>query len=222
MTELADYKLLFFDMDGTILNSHEVSLGAIQDAFRDVYAAHGIGQGLPEADLILAQIGKPDQTFFMKLMPEELYHLQPEIRDRSTDYEVRAYREGRGGLFEGASETLAELKRRGYTLVLVSNCGKKYFDSVADAFRLDDYYQWRICIGETAFVEKPDLVRQVYEKYDKRPFVMVGDRKYDLLSAERLGMPSVACLYGYGSSEELASGTKKINDIKGLLNIFTG
>ena len=222
MKQLAGYELLFFDMDGTILSSDKVSLDAIQEAYRDVYAKNGIQLDPPPREDICAQIGKPDKTFFLDILPKELYHLQPELRHKSTEYEMKYYNEGRGGLFEGSAETLDKLNSRGYKLALISNCGKEYFDAVSETFGLNKFFDRRICIGETDFVIKADLVEKVYREYGEQDFVMIGDREYDLHAAKRFDMPSVACLYGFGSAQELSGGTKKINDIRGLSDLFTG
>lgn len=220
--KLAGYEHIFFDMDGTILFSEKVSLEAILNAFEDVYSSHGIKKPLPSRELVLSQIGKPDETFFIDILPKEIYHLQPEIRKRTTDNELKYYEQGRGGLFEGTEETLGELKKRGYRLALISNCGKRYFDAVKKIFKLDRFFERFLCIEETDFHFKHEMVGMVYNEYGRPGFVMVGDRHYDLDAAEKHGMPSVACLYGYGSAKELSGATVKIDKVSGLLDVFTG
>lgn len=51
---------------------------------------------------------------------------------------------------------------------------------------------------------------------------MIGDRKYDILGARKMGMDAIAVLYGYGSREELESCCpdalcESLQDVKKLL-----
>ena len=42
-----------------------------------------------------------------------------------------------------------------------------------------------------------------YKDVDKNNIVMVGDRKYDIVSANKIGISSLGVLYGYGDLKEI-------------------
>ena len=51
---------------------------------------------------------------------------------------------------------------------------------------------------------------------------MVGDRKYDVKGAKKMGVDSMGVLYGFGSREELeeAGATYIVDTVKDLEEIF--
>ena len=54
--------------------------------------------------------------------------------------------------------------------------------------------------------EKADIITYALESSnieDKSQAVMIGDRKYDVLGAKKIGVDSIGVLYGYGDLEEL-------------------
>lgn len=42
-----------------------------------------------------------------------------------------------------------------------------------------------------------------YNDVDKNNIVMIGDRKYDIVSANKIGISSLGVLYGYGDLKEI-------------------
>lgn len=63
---------------------------------------------------------------------------------------------------------------------------------------------------------------QEYMDYDKERMIMVGDRMYDIVSANNIGINSVGVLYGYGSLEEIkdANPTYTANNVEELKDIL--
>lgn len=57
---------------------------------------------------------------------------------------------------------------------------------------------------------------------DKSQVLMVGDRKYDVNGAKKMGVDSMGVLYGFGSREELeeAGATYIVDTVKDLEEIF--
>ncbi len=51
---------------------------------------------------------------------------------------------------------------------------------------------------------------------------MIGDRKYDVLGAQKIGVDSIGVLYGYGSLEELKEANPNyiIENVEELKNIL--
>jgi phosphoglycolate phosphatase len=52
---------------------------------------------------------------------------------------------------------------------------------------------------------------------------MVGDRKYDIIGANKNGIDAIGVLYGYGTKEELEKEKPKYlcTDIMGIMKIIT-
>lgn len=98
----------------------------------------------------------------------------------------------------GAKETLLELYRRGYTIVMVADGLVKSFHNTMRENRLEHVFSTEV-ISETLAVEKPNalmfqtamnLLRLTEE--DKRRVIMVGNNiKRDVTGANRFGIRSV-------------------------------
>ena len=72
--------------------------------------------------------------------------------------------------------------------------------------------------------EKDDVIKSVLDKtgLENNEVLMVGDRKYDLLGAEKMNMDAVGVLYGFGDFDELSAYKNicLINDITELCDIL--
>ena len=98
----------------------------------------------------------------------------------------------------GAKETLLELHRRGYTIVMVADGLVESFHNTMTENGLDDIFSARI-ISEAIGAEKPDgrMFRAAMDALgltdrDKNRIVMVGNNvKRDILGANRAGLHSV-------------------------------
>ncbi|WP_349254211.1 HAD hydrolase-like protein [Paenibacillus sp. RC67] len=55
---------------------------------------------------------------------------------------------------------------------------------------------------------KTDIIRYILDQYphfEKSDFIMIGDRKHDIIGAINTGIHSIGVTYGYGSLEEIAA-----------------
>jgi HAD superfamily hydrolase (TIGR01549 family) len=106
--------------------------------------------------------------------------------------------------FEGAHELLADVKARGFRVVLASSGKQKHVDafltlvdgeSVADAWTSSDDVER----------SKPaaDLVKNAIAKVGGGDAVMIGDSPWDCEAAERAGVPTIGVLTGGYSAAEL-------------------
>jgi HAD superfamily hydrolase (TIGR01549 family) len=116
--------------------------------------------------------------------------------------------------FEGARELLQEVKDRGFRLVLASSGKTKHVDrflDLIDAKDLADAYT----TSEDAETSKPapDIVKVALAKVEGASGVMVGDSVYDVQSAGKLDIPTIALRTGGFGTDELRSvGALKVYD----------
>jgi HAD superfamily hydrolase (TIGR01549 family) len=106
--------------------------------------------------------------------------------------------------FEGATDLLREVRRRGFRLVLASS-GKKehiehYLDLIDGRDLADD---WTTSDDVETTKPAPDLVHVALQKVGGTSGVMVGDSTWDSKAAERAGVGSIAVRTGGFSVEEL-------------------
>jgi phosphoglycolate phosphatase len=216
MADLLD--TVAFDMDGTLLNSGDFGVRAIEAAFVELMDSGRLPglHDLPGAEAIRAQIGKPPHVFYRSLLPEPLQERAAELHAAVTVHERRLLESGVGKLFDGTLDVLHELRARGLKLLLVSNCSPEYMDAVVEVFSLEQTFVFRSAAGRSPDVSKTGELGRGLEVAGTRRGVMVGDRYHDADAAKAHNLPFVGCTYGYGTEVELANADALIHDIREL------
>lgn len=189
------YKVIFFDLDGTLTDPREGIVNSIQ------YAADYYGIKTEKQDL-LKYIGPPLKDTFKELLGER-------YTDKLGEEAVSKYREryANGGIFENkiypnVKETLALLKEKGFVLCTASSKPQVYVKQILEYFDIDKYFDY---VGgatlDGKISRKEDVINRVISDNGFSPdeILMVGDRKYDLTGAEKMKIDAVGVLYGFGS-----------------------
>lgn len=107
---------------------------------------------------------------------------------------------------EGSRELIAELVRRGHSVLLASSAKQGEVDcylDLLDARELAD--GWTSSADVESTKPAPDLVHAALQKLDAEASeaVMIGDTPYDAEAARRAGVPTLAVLTGGFSEQEL-------------------
>jgi HAD superfamily hydrolase (TIGR01509 family) len=106
----------------------------------------------------------------------------------------------------GARELIDELKASGGKVMLASSAKQKEVDHYLDLLDARDLADgWTSSADVESTKPEPDLVHSALQKSDAQASeaVMVGDSPYDVESAKRAGVPTVAVLTGGFSEAEL-------------------
>ena len=101
--------------------------------------------------------------------------------------------------------------------MILSNCRHSYMEAHRTALGLDKWVDDYFCGEDYGFIPKEDIFTLIMQKYPSRSFVMVGDRASDIAAGVKNGVPSVGCLYGFGSPEELAQASCTVSSPRGLV-----
>ena len=105
---------------------------------------------------------------------------------------------------EGAVSLLAELRRRGLTLVLASSSSKddaQYFLDKLGGEDVVDGYTTKDDVERTK--PHPDPIRAALDKAETKAGVMFGDSGWDVEAAKNAGLETVCVLTGGWSEQEL-------------------
>ncbi len=195
------YQNLLFDLDGTLTDP---GLGIINSV---AYALNKFGITVSDRSALFSFIGPPLIESFMRF-----YSFSREDAERAVAY----YREyfSEIGIFEntpyeGIHSTLEQLRSSGKRLFVATSKPEVYARRITDHFSLTPYFEY---IAGASFdetrSEKWDVIRYALdtcELRDKSRTVMIGDRKHDMLGAQKTGLDAIGVLWGYGDREELAS-----------------
>ncbi len=191
---------VFLDLDGTLTDSRRGILSGASYALRE------LGIAVPWSEVTTEFIGPPLYDSFRKYYS---------LSDADARRAVALYREyyGREGLFEnevypGIPEMLASLKEAGLHLYLATGKPHPYANRIVSHFGLDAYLDGVYGAEfDGTRGDKAELLTYAMERVGVGPSeaVMVGDRRFDMEGALRVGAVPVGALWGYGSREELTS-----------------
>lgn len=193
------FKLIGFDLDGTLVNSLPDLALSLNSAFAEV--------GLPQApeELVLTWIGNGADVLFAKGMEwtgkagnfsqDELAQIK-----RRFGYFYGENVCNISKLYPNVRDTLEALKAQGYILAVVTNKPTKHVLPVLQAFKIDHLFSEALG-GQSLPEIKPHPAPLYYlcGKFGLYPHEMlfVGDSKNDILAAKAAGCKSVGLTYGY-------------------------
>ena len=191
-----DDTIILFDLDGTLTDSGE---GIINCA---ILALSHFGLPIPDRDTLRVFVGPPLKDSFIR------FGVDPE----KTDEAIAVYR-GRYtkvGKFEnfpypGIRELLEKLKQEGYRLYVATSKPEDMSIEILDKFGLAPYFE-KICGATRDGVrsEKAEVIAYLLESIPAfNKAIMVGDTKYDVIGANKHGIPTVGVSWGYGLREDM-------------------
>lgn len=190
------YKYLFWDLDGTLLDSFE----GCANSFQAVYDHYGLD--IPRSQSRL-YIGPPLQDTFAKLLP----------KDKVAEA-VEVYREKylKGGeqwnskLFDGIPEVLAAVRECGYKIYLATSKGEGAAREILERYGIVHLFDGVFGADyRTGRVSKEQVLERAFDEVhcDKSQALMIGDSIYDAVGAKHIGIDCLACTYGFGIIEEM-------------------
>ena len=106
--------------------------------------------------------------------------------------------------FDHAKELLAELRKRGFRVVLASSGKKQHVDHFLDLIDGREVAEaWTTSDDVERSKPEPDLIAVAIEKVEGAKAVMLGDSVWDVEAAKRIDVPTVAVRTGRCSTAEL-------------------
>lgn len=191
------YDIIFFDVDGTLIDSAPGILHTMQETFAEM------GTDISGVDLF-RYLGPPLRKTF-----SEYYQSEEEIERAVKFYRASYQEKGRYEckLFPGVLEMLEDLKQAGVAMYTATSKPQKVAAEMLEDLGIVGYFQE---IGgasmDAARDTKTAVIQYLLDKHDLagKRILMVGDRRDDMKGAADCNLPAAAVLYGYGSAEELA------------------
>ncbi|RKL67469.1 phosphoglycolate phosphatase [Salipaludibacillus neizhouensis] len=212
-------KIILFDLDGTLSDPKQGITLSVQ------YALEKMSIFEPNIDKLECFIGPPLQVSFA-----EYYGLDKE----DTQTAVQFFRERfvekgmfENELFSGIASLLKQLKDANYNLVVATSKPTIFAEKILHYFAIDHFFE--LVVGSNldgSRSSKTEIIQYILDKYiehEKGKFIMVGDRKHDIIGANNTGIDSIAVTYGYGNFEELETSnpTVILNSVEELQIVLT-
>ena len=196
---MRSFDTVLFDLDGTLLDTLEDILAAANYTLREMgypertltEMRRFVGNGA-EMQVRRAFGAGADEALIQRALIRYKAYYAAHCREKTRPY-------------DGVPELLAELKRRGYRLAVVSNkpdeavrpLAAQYFDGLMEA-----------AMGETAQRRRkpaPDMVNDAIAALgaDRSRAVYVGDSEVDIETARNAGIPCISVTWGFRDREQL-------------------
>ena len=191
------YKAVFFDLDGTLMDTSEgvlsggryamdkLGLEIQADARWDLFI------GPPLGDCFRLTFGISDDKTVEKLC--EAYH----------EYYMET---GRflAKFYPGILEVLKTLKERGYILGITSMKNEDLVQAMCKHFKVDCYFTEQLGIDLTGTMTKADLLKEGFRRQGLKPeeCVLIGDTSIDAKGAADAGCACIKANWGFGFKKD--------------------
>lgn len=192
--------LLIFDWDGTLADSREHIVHAMQLAIKE--------QQLSErTDEQCAQmIGLGLNQVAMSLFPE-LDHtgVNQFSANYSAHYTQLLDHYGATRFFPGAIATLEQLHKQGHVLAVATGKSRRGLNRVLEAGNISHLFHATRAADETASKPNPLMLDEILFEtgMSVAQAVMIGDTTFDMEMAANLEMPRIGVTYGMHTAEQL-------------------
>lgn len=206
---MKEYKVIIFDLDGTLSKSGEGITKSLQYALEKV--------GIKEDDLESLNhfVGPP-----LKYELKRTYDMTDELAVRVTElYRERYTPIGiyETELYPGTVELLQNLRKGGKYIAMATSKPQSMAEEVLRHLKIDKYFDMVMGADLTGpKKDKASVLNSLFEKLeikDKNQYIMIGDTKFDAEGAKTVGIDCIGVSYGYGTREELEEcGAIKVAD----------
>lgn len=190
------FKLIIFDIDGTLVNSYP----AIISSFN--YTMQKLGLAKQKSIVIRKSVGLGDELL-----------LKPFVGNKNIAKAIKFYRaHHRKSLLKKtyfmpyAKQLLTYLKNKGYKLAIASNRPKKFSNILLKHLKIIKLFDYVLCKDELRFGKPhPSILNKIIHKFNisKPEALYVGDMAIDVCTGKRAGIKTFAVATGSSSLSEL-------------------
>jgi phosphoglycolate phosphatase len=220
----ADYRYLFFDLDGTLINSLSditYALNKMREHFdlppiNDSITARIIGKGLPTTTQKVLALDLPDDKVRL--------YAKDALRLTLDNYESVMGRHTH--IYPGVINALQYFRKQGISMAIVTNKEQNHALKTLNHLDLARYFD---CIvgGDTTEFYKPHPAPLAYAlkqlNAHLQQSLMIGDSANDAYCAQALNMPYVLISHGYANGVDLHSlGALQVIEDFNELKLFLG
>lgn len=186
------YKLVLFDLDGTLMDTSKGVLEAVKYTIKTMNLS-----ALPD-DLIKSFIGPPIEVSF-----EKYYHLPSEKVEEAAKTFREIYKKKflfNAEIYPGMVEVLVKIRNLGYKVGVATNKRESYTLKLLEHFDLKKRFDIIYGSDEKGRLGKKEIISKCMEEagVNAAETVMLGDTDSDAGAAETLGVDFIAVTYGFG------------------------
>lgn len=201
MRLMKKYRVLLFDLDGTLTDPKEGITKCVQ------YALEYMGIKEDNLDEFEKFIGPPlDNSFreFYGMSDEDAWKAVAKYRERFN--KVGKYE---NFVYDGMKALLTNLRKGSCLIAVATSKPEDMARDILDKFELTEYFDEIVGSDyEGRLHEKYQVILEALKRLDipKEQFdkvLMIGDRKYDIIGGKLAGVATMGVRYGYAPKGEL-------------------
>lgn len=206
-------RLIVFDLDGTLNQTENYGVPSMLGALNDMGYT-----GFTAKDII-GTFGAKDEDTERFFFGDKAREKSKEYWQRVADYMHGPYKDAYAP-FEGVVPLLQWLQNEGYMTAVCSNTNEPFIKMVLGRLKITEYID---VIQETApGLKKEDSLGFLLKREQPDMALMVGDRYFDKVAADKNHIPFAGCLYGYGKPEEFEGAAVLLNSPLDLIAYLKG
>jgi len=189
---------LFFDLDGTLIDSEPGILGGI------AHALDALGHPPLSREALLPWIGPPMRDSYEALFEGDRARAERALALYRERYDASGWREH--SVYAGIPEAIATLQAAGHRLAVVTSKSEGFARRIVDALPFGAAFETVVGASDDgARRHKRELIAEALSRLALCPAdaTMIGDRRYDMEGAAQHGMRGIGVLWGFGNAAEL-------------------
>ena len=204
------YKLVLFDLDGTLVDSSEGIINAVKETLINLKL-----EILPDEEIkscIGLPIGEPlgKKYGWGDAEKKAFYDLFRPIYKNKYLFQCDP--------FPGIVPLLSDLKESGHLVGIATNKRKDSTELLLRHLEMADLFDIMVAQDQKQIRDKSDMILDALGvmRVCKEDSVLVGDSVSDLEAAEKAGICFIGVRYGFGFRESEGKGNKLVNTVEEL------
>lgn len=192
-------KVVIFDWDGTLVDSVEHIAESLHQAATD------LGYPAREREAYRDIIGLGMVEALEKLYPGISREQMNSIREGYARYFFSKVTTPQN-VFAGMADVVSDIRGAGLGCSVATGKSRRGLDVALVSSGLGEHFDITRCADETRSKPDPRMLEEIVRFYNIDPSeaVMIGDTRYDLDMAQRIGMPSIGVEWGVHKRDVLA------------------
>lgn len=205
-------KVIAFDFDGVIINSHNIQKHALLESYKIVCK-----DGEPSVGEFFRLSGDSLKNIFTKMnLPLDMIEHYTRISKEKISL-IKVY--------DGMKELLQWLKKENFKCAICTGKDKKRTVEILEYIGFYDFFDFIICSDEVKN-PKPDpeslFTIKNYFNVNTNEMIMIGDSKNDITCSNSAGVESIAVTWGDGLIDDIRreNPTYVVNNVSELKAVF--
>lgn len=208
------YKAIIWDLDGTLLDTTQGVLFAVNETINQLKLS------MPSEQVLCKFVGPPMQLSF-----EKYYGMDEDKALEAANLFRKIYKENsllKAELYPDVMEVLSTLKNKGYRMAVATNKSHDNAMQILQYFGIADFCDYMKGADLKGKLKKSDIINACIRKMKLNPdeSLYIGDSIFDYEGAKQTGLNFLGVTYGFGFKENEEYEFDTIYSLKQLIDML--